>query len=290
MARRTRDSRPAGELLRIAGLLLLVQGGVLSLLVLMFFHGIPAWALFTVGATTLAFGVSLLARSSVPPRLRTQSEPATEPLRHGAGDVPLGWLLAFLARATPEDMDHAERVATLAVELAKVSGLPAEEVQRLHWGGLLHDIGKIMIDPTLLNKAGRLTENELEAIRRHPETGANLVLAACPAATDVAACVNFHHERWDGSGYPLGLRESEIPMNARIIAIADVFEALTSDRPYRPALTEYQALTYIEDAAGTHFDPSITQAFVALVRQRSRHSMDFSAPLSRRQMVETTRV
>lgn len=160
---------------------------------------------------------------------------------------------------------HCRRVAKNALILGRELNLSAGELDVLYWAALLHDIGKIAVPEYILLKNGRLSEDEFAEIRRHPAYGADLLASVSQSFRSIADVVRAHHERWDGLGYPLGYRDSEIPRLARIIAIVDVFEALTSMRPYRSPMPLGQALSYVRNGAGTQFDPDIVPVFEALV-------------------------
>jgi putative nucleotidyltransferase with HDIG domain len=177
-----------------------------------------------------------------------------------------GWSLAMEMR-DDETKGHARRVSTLSVELARRMGMSAEELVHVRRGALLHDIGKMVVPDAILHKPGPLTEQEWEVMRRHPEYGRDFLrkIAYLAPALDIPYC---HHERWDGSGYPRGLRGEQIPLAARVFAVADAFDALTSDRPYRAAWCEARALGYIEAQAGRHFDPAVVAEFVGRRRER----------------------
>jgi len=152
-------------------------------------------------------------------------------------------------------------VNTYAVALAESLGLPSDEVSRISTSALLHDIGKIGIPDRILNKTGALDADEWEAIKSHPKLGANIV----GNVPDLAPCVGnilYHHERWDGTGYPEGLRGKSIPLGARILAVADSFAAMASARPYRDALSDGEALHLLQEGAGTQFDAELVTVFV----------------------------
>src|SRR6188508_243928 len=176
-------------------------------------------------------------------------------------------MLSVLTRAIeardPYTLGHSARVTTLAEEVARRLGWSAEQLASLRIGGPLHDIGKLAVSDQVLSKEGSLDPEELAQIREHPKTGARILLrmAALRAAIPY---VLYHHERWDGSGYPSGKAGEEIPVEARVLAVADAFDAMTSDRPYRRALTRGQALTEIERCAGSQFDPEIAHVFLEL--------------------------
>ena len=162
---------------------------------------------------------------------------------------------------------HCRRVAKNSLILGQALELSSQELDVLHWAALLHDIGKIAVPEYILLKNGKLSEDEFAEIRRHPAYGADLLASVSPSFRPIADIVRAHHERWDGFGYPLGYRGEEIPRLARIIAIVDVFEALTSERPYRSPMSAGQALSYVSNGAGTQFDPEIVPIFKALVDQ-----------------------
>ncbi len=156
---------------------------------------------------------------------------------------------------------HSRKVNIYAVVLAEAVGLPSDEVSRISTSALLHDIGKIGVPDSILNKKGELDDGEWEAIKSHPRLGANIV----GNVHDLAPCVGnilYHHEKWDGSGYPEGLRGKAIPLGARILAVADAFAAMASVRPYREALADEQALERLKQGAGLQFDPDLVQLFV----------------------------
>jgi len=159
---------------------------------------------------------------------------------------------------------HSKWVAETAVTLGRELGLDDEALRNLYWAGVLHDLGKLAVPKAILGKTGRLTEEELREIQKHPITGADIVAAVLPNDQDLISAIRHHHERWDGYGYPAGLRGTEIPLHARIISIVDVFEALTSERTYRSALSPDQAVVYIRGVSGLHFDSDIVHSFEAL--------------------------
>ena len=130
----------------------------------------------------------------------------------------------------------------------------------------LHDIGKVGIDENILNKPGKLTRDEWREMKKHPEIGYRIAMAS-PELMSVAEFILSHHERWDGKGYPRGLKGKEIPTLARIIAITDAYDAMMTDRPYRKALSKEEALQEIRNNAGTQFDPEIAEAFVKMMKE-----------------------
>jgi len=160
---------------------------------------------------------------------------------------------------------HSERVTNVAVMLGLELGCDTADLERLRRGGLLHDIGKIGVPAHILDKAGALTRDELAIMQRHPVIGEQ-ILSAVPAFRDILSIVRSHHERMDGGGYPDGLCGSAIPRLARVAAVADAFDALVSDRPYRAGLTTAAAVQRIADDTGSHFDPDVVEALAALAR------------------------
>ncbi|MBN1856858.1 MAG: diguanylate cyclase [Dehalococcoidia bacterium] len=195
------------------------------------------------------------------------SEVETNPEPGGGGGHRGSGLSAVYALAAAVDVKdhytygHSRKVNTYAVVLAEALGLPSGEVSRISTSALLHDIGKIGIPDRILNKKGDLDADEWEAIKSHPRLGANIV----GNVPDLAPCVGnilYHHERWDGTGYPEGLRGKSIPIGARILAIADSFAAMASVRPYREALSDAEALERLRQNAGSQFDPDLLDAFI----------------------------
>ena len=158
---------------------------------------------------------------------------------------------------------HSRRVAELAGRFAKTLSLPRRETELLETGAKLHDIGKIGIPEEILNKPGRLTDQEFDVIKSHPVIGEQ-ILKPLEFLADARPIVRHHHERWDGSGYPDGLKGAEIPRPAAILSICDAYDALTSDRPYRPGLPAIEALAILEKGAGTQWHPDLVQRFEAL--------------------------
>ncbi|MBI2846054.1 MAG: HD-GYP domain-containing protein [Chloroflexi bacterium] len=167
-----------------------------------------------------------------------------------------------------ETEGHAMRVAHRAVELAKILGVSPEELRTIEYGGLLHDVGKIGIPDNVLLKPGPLTAGEWAVIKKHPELGYRIV-SEIKFLNGAAEIVRAHHERYDGQGYPLGLKGKEIPLGARIFSVVDTYDAMTSDRPYRKALSHEEAISEIAENAGTQFDPQVVEAFLRLVDQGS---------------------
>ena len=183
-------------------------------------------------------------------------------------DQTLAALCTALDIRDRETEGHSRRVAELACAIAREMGLSEDELTHLFRGGLLHDVGKIGIPDAVLHKREPLTEEEWQLMRQHPLLGARILqdIDFLAQAVDV---VLFHQERYDGEGYPYGLRGSEIPLLARIFAVADAYDAMTSHRPYREAMSHEEAVAEIVRHSGTQFDPEVVQAFLR-VAQRLR--------------------
>jgi len=178
-------------------------------------------------------------------------------------DQTLSALMSTLDARDRETEGHSMRVSRLACQLGEKIGLTGVQLKALERGALLHDIGKIGISDTVLHKPDRLTDDEWKIMRVHPDIGARIV-ERIPFLQDSMAVVRYHHERWNGSGYPLGLTEKDIPLQARIFAVVDVFDALTSRRTYRKKSTADEAVAYLREQAGILFDPDIVEALAKL--------------------------
>jgi HD-GYP domain-containing protein (c-di-GMP phosphodiesterase class II) len=162
---------------------------------------------------------------------------------------------------------HAERVAAYGMELARTVGIDTDAAPEIEFGFLLHDVGKLGIPDAILFKSGPLTPEEYALVRRHPVIGAE-ILRDVEFIGDGRLVVSHHHERWDGSGYPDGLAGDAIPQPARVFAVADALDALTTDRPYRPASGFPRAREIIRAAAGTQFDPAVVAAYDTIPDER----------------------
>ena len=173
---------------------------------------------------------------------------------------------------------HSARVAEESVNIARYLSLSETEIQRMWLAGYLHDIGKIGIKEAVLNKPGKLNEEEWNLIQQHPVV-AGRILGPIPELSDIIDIIVHHHERYDGSGYPDGLEGNSIPLGARILAVADTYDALTSRRPYRDSLTLEEAYRILEEAAGTYLDPVIARAFLNLKRGVKAESLQDSIEL-----------
>ena len=173
-------------------------------------------------------------------------------------------ILNTLFEKNKREEQHSQRVSALCISIGEALGLSQQKIEELKTGGLLHDIGKIAIAESILNKPGKLSEDEFKEIKRHPEIGYR-ILKSANDLSEIAVYVLSHHERWDGKGYPRGLKGNDIPFESRIIAVADAYDAMTSERSYREALPEKVVLEELHKNAGSQFDPDIVRLFVEKV-------------------------
>lgn len=167
---------------------------------------------------------------------------------------------------------HSKRVSTLATRLAKHMKLDDETINKIEIAGILHDVGKIGIPDNILQKPGRLSDDEMAIVKNHPAFSAQIIKST--SLKDIVSAVKAHHERWDGKGYPYGLKGEQIPFEARILALADTFDAMTSDRPYRKGLSISEALNEIARYAGSQFDPRLAKQFLAMFAYRQDDDND----------------
>lgn len=196
-------------------------------------------------------------------RLFEDLQKSNDRLFQAYDDTIEGWSNALDLR-DKETEGHTLRVTTLTEELAREMGIPDSDMIHIHRGSLLHDIGKMGVPDRILLKPDKLTDDEWVIMREHPVYAYNLIsrIKFLQPALDIP---HHHHERWDGSGYPDGLKGKQIPLAARIFAIIDVFDALTSDRPYRPAWSRDKAINYIREQSGSQFDPKVVEMFMKLI-------------------------
>ena len=166
----------------------------------------------------------------------------------------------------PYTSGHQRRVARLAAAIACEMGMERRKVRQIELAAMIHDIGKIEIPSEILSKPGKLSDIEYRLIQTHPAAG-HRILQTIEVPWALAEIIHQHHERMDGSGYPRGLSGSDILMEARIIAVADAYDAMTSGRPYRPPLSSAEALREIRAASGTQFDPSVVEVFLELFKK-----------------------
>ncbi len=192
-----------------------------------------------------------------------------------------GWAKVLEMRDA-ETHGHSKRVLELTLRLAQALSVPVEELTHIRRGVLLHDIGKLAIPDEILHKPGPLTPQEWEIMRRHPQLAAEM-LSEIEFLKPTLSIVLYHHEKWDGTGYPFGLKGEQIPLAARIFAVVDVWDALTHDRPYHQALSQEEALAFIRSQAGKHFDPHIVEVFLELleaeVQSEERQSQTISGDI-----------
>jgi HD-GYP domain-containing protein (c-di-GMP phosphodiesterase class II) len=175
-------------------------------------------------------------------------------------------LAAAIDAKDPYTRGHSERVARYSIGIAKNLGLSEKEMRNLRISALLHDVGKIGIDDRILRKPGALSEDEFEVMKGHPAKGA-VIMSGVAQLIDIIPGMKYHHEKWSGGGYPDGLVAEQIPMQARIVAIADTFDAMTTNRPYQKAMELGYVVEKITSFAGTRFDPHVVDAFVSAVRR-----------------------
>ena len=169
-------------------------------------------------------------------------------------------LAAAIDEKDPYTRGHSERVNKYSVVMAKRLNLSRKEVRDIHVSSLLHDVGKIGVDDRILRKPGALTPEEFEEMKKHPEKGAN-IMSAIKQMRDMIPGIHYHHERFGGGGYPKGIQGEQIPMMARLIAVADSFDAMTTNRPYQKSMTYEAAVARIQDLTGKNFDPKMVEAF-----------------------------
>lgn len=199
-------------------------------------------------------------------------EKAVEQLKRAAHENHLLFLnsVRMLAAAIdakdPYTRGHSERVARYSIGIGKHLGLPEKEMRDLRISALLHDVGKIGIDDRILRKPGALSEDEFEVMKQHPAKGA-AIMSGVAQLIDIIPGMKYHHEKWSGGGYPDGLEGEQIPVQARIVSIADTFDAMTTNRPYQKAMEIGYVVEKIKSFAGTRFDPRVVDAFVNAVKR-----------------------
>lgn len=203
-------------------------------------------------------------------QLLTLNEELEESLK--ALDDSQGIIYALAVAVEAKDKytrGHSERVAEFSTMLGRAIGLSPRELELLEGAALLHDIGKIGVSGSILRKPGALTAIEFQQVKKHPAIGER-ICSSLKFAREMLPVIRHHHEHYNGLGYPDGLKGEKIPLMARIIAVADAFDAMTSDRPYRPGMTPEQALTIMENGAGTQWDAGLVETFVRLIRKELR--------------------
>jgi HD-GYP domain-containing protein (c-di-GMP phosphodiesterase class II) len=170
-------------------------------------------------------------------------------------------IMRTLFEKSNREMMHSRRVSEICRDIAAHMDFSEADVNQIKTAGLIHDIGKIGIDERILNKDERLNPDEWEQMKRHPEGGWRIV-SSVSEFSDLSQFILCHHEKWDGSGYPNGLKQEEIPLEARIIAIADAYDAMTNERSYHQALSKENAIMEIRRCSGTQFDPKVVAVFI----------------------------
>ena len=198
-------------------------------------------------------------------KLETRVRERTKELANSYDYTLEGWARALELR-DKETEGHSRRVTETTLKIARALDIPKDELEHIRRGAILHDVGKMAIPDNILLKPGELTPEERLIMEQHPTIAYHLLerIPFLARATEIPYC---HHEKWDGTGYPRGLHEYEIPIAARIFAVADVWDALLSDRPYGRVWDQEEALDYIVDGAGAHFDPRIVEVFIDLFRK-----------------------
>lgn len=230
------------------------------------------------------FEMSLLFPGEMPTRWKVAREAGSikhlELLASGVRDRESGKaaitilaLVASLARHDPLTRGHSNRVRVLTDLIAEEMALPQADRDRLRWAALVHDVGKLEVPAKLLNKPGKPTQEEWETLRLHPQAGADLTGPLAHWLGPYSVVAVQHHERYDGTGYPAGLRGHEISLGARIVGLADAFEVMTASRPYKRAMTRSAALQEVITCAGTQFDPVVARAFLAVSMPRLRRAL-----------------
>jgi HD-GYP domain-containing protein (c-di-GMP phosphodiesterase class II) len=266
------NNSPAEEAIRIARQLktilhipLIVEGSGIGALIVgttTRYHAFNEHSLAL--SRTLSYQIALAVANA---KLYKAVQMANADLIH-AYDVTLqGWSYALEMR-DQDTQGHTRRVMDSTVSLARKMGFTEPALTNLRRGALLHDIGKISIPDEILKKPGPLTSTEMEIMRRHTDDAYHFLVNIdyLQASVDIPYC---HHEKWDGTGYPRGLKGEEIPLEARIFAVVDVYDALISDRPYRKAWSKADALEYICAQSGKHFDPCIVPIFLEMISNQA---------------------
>lgn len=246
----------------LAAILAMISNGLLQI----YFEGLGVdFEIFAIGGYFLAsaFIVGVLSK---------QKEAALKAHADMNGQLnqtyneTLRSLVKALDTRDSETGGHSERVTLIALSIARQLKLDEKQIQQIHWGALLHDVGKIGIPDSILRKPGKLTDEEWKFMRSHPQTGYEM-LKGIPFLAPALDVVLHHHERYDGLGYPSGLSGKDIPLSARIFAIADTFDAMTNDRPYRKALTHEETISEINRCVNKQFDPIVVDAFLIALHQ-----------------------
>jgi putative nucleotidyltransferase with HDIG domain len=262
-----REARAPGaflhELLQVTFTGMLVYVPVIAALAYAYSHVSPWSAVVFIGPAFAAQRYFVLYREQT----RATNELASAVAK--LSRVNLSFATALVTALDARDhytAGHSAAVAIYARDIAIQAGLSQNEREKAHLCGLLHDIGKIGVPVGVLEKRGSLTSGEWSAVQSHAEVGAS-ILDRIEGYEEIATAVRYHHERYEGGGYPDGIEGDEIPLMARIVAVADAYSAMTSERPYRTALSGAEARERIEKDAGKQFDPQVVEAFLAVLEQ-----------------------
>ena len=240
---------------------------ILASFVQFFMHGVSVTSLTIVAMIVLLYCFSILDTNK---QIKLAHKKEIELLKEKEENANIMLLQTSMALAEAIDAKdsytngHSNRVAEYAVMVAKVSGKSKEECQEINLIALLHDVGKIGIPNAIINKSGKLTDEEYETIKTHPVIG-DSILSKISASPNLAIGAHYHHERYDGKGYPEGLKGEEIPEIARIIAVADSYDAMTSKRSYRDSMPQHIVRQEIEKGIGTQFDPKYAKIMLKLI-------------------------
>jgi hypothetical protein len=255
----------AGFLLDKRGILFSWFASILSVLFLFFGH---QYGLFVLNAVPTLNRVTILSTlytvAAIGIWVILTSFRQAERNVEDAYQQTIQGLVRALELRDIETMGHSERVTSLALDLGRRMGLNPDELENLRLGALLHDIGKLGIKDSILLKPGKLTDDEFEIVKKHTTYAFN-VLSNIPRFQEAVFIPHYHHEQWDGKGYPEGLKGREIPLPARLFTVVDQWDALRSSRPYREAWADAEAKEYLREGAGTRYDPAIVKAFMEML-------------------------
>ena len=228
----------------------------------------PIISLFALALTTWVIAKQLETALNSNEKLVKDQQKTFDELKNAYETTLRGWSKALEVR-DQETQGHSNRVSDLTLRIARRMGFREEQLIHIGRGVLLHDIGKIGIPDEILHKPGPLNEKEIRIMRLHPQIAVDL-LSPIDYLKPAMAIPKYHHEKWDGSGYPHGLSGETIPLEARIFAIVDVYDALSHDRPYRKAWSKEKVIDYIKSETGTHFDPAVTLAFLEEIKDKKK--------------------
>ncbi|MDF2929243.1 HD-GYP domain-containing protein [Anaerospora sp.] len=255
------------------------------------FYLVPHWPLLTLSAGMLLIGiiayflavhfnkhVDQLAKNSIAPKsndditrlaVRMHNLSLTENYEREFMLIPAIEALTNALEAKDNyTFGHSSEVATISMDVARELKLSQEELFKLNVASILHDVGKIGIPDQVLNKPDKLTSDEYDLIKLHPSIGAKII-ASIPSPTEIATMIRHHHARWDGAGYPDNLAGAGIPLGSRIIAVADCYQAIVSDRPYRKGRSHEEAVEEIRRCSGSQFDPLVVEAFLRVYSKKT---------------------